>query len=101
MNIQDKLKQKLDNLTVEAKNKKKLFDYFGEENLKRLPFDEVTKVYNANTYSSCGASYRRIYLLTGIVKEWCDVADYTIDRNITKSDLEWIEKEIFKKLDKK
>lgn len=98
----EKLKQKLDSLTVEAKNKKILFDHFGEENLRRLPFQEVTKIYNTNTYSSCGASYRRIYLLSGIVKEWCDVASYSnYDKNIDEYDLEWIEEEIYKKLDEK
>ncbi|WP_018675757.1 hypothetical protein [Riemerella columbina] len=102
MTTKEKLKQKLDSLTVEAKNKKILFDHFGEENLRRLPFQEVTKIYNTNTYSSRGASYRRIYLLSGIVKEWCDVASYSnYDKNIDEYDLEWIEEEIYKKLDEK
>lgn len=101
MTPKERLKEKLDSLTVEAKNKKILFNHFGEENLRRLPFQEVTKTYNTNTYSSCGASYRKIGLLTGIVKEWCDVASYTCDKNVTKSDLKWIEEEIYKKLDEK
>lgn len=102
MTTAEKLKQKLDSLTVEAKNKKILFDHFGEENLRRLPFKTVKKICNDKSYSSVGCSYREVHLLSGVVKEWCDVASYSnYDKNIDEYDLEWIEEEIYKKLDEK
>ncbi len=97
MRVKDKLKEKLDSLTIEGKNKRRLFEHFGEENLKRLPFNIITLPNGSNSVD--GDHYREIFLLSGKVQEYCTVAGYTSEPNVTEEDLKRLEVEIFKKLD--
>lgn len=97
MSIKDKLKSRLDELTTEGRNKKKLFEHFGEDNLRRLPFNVITLHNGSNSID--GDHYREIFLLNGKVQEYCAVAGYTSEPNVTDDDLKRLEIEIFKKLD--
>ncbi|AQY21357.1 hypothetical protein AB406_0398 [Riemerella anatipestifer] len=96
MNIQEKLKQAIEQYTVTAKNQKLLEDRFGKENLKNYPFRTITIALG--TSSSHGTEYFKLNLDTFKNEQYCSVGSYG---EVTISDalIEKIEKEMFKLLE--
>lgn len=98
-NVQAKLKAKLDEFTIEGRNKRLLFEHFGESNLKRLNIPSIALKNGFNPTD--GTHYREIFLLSGKVQEFCDIAGYTQEPNITTADLKNLETEIFRILEER
>lgn len=95
MNVQDKLKQAIEQYTVTVKNQKLLEDRFGKENLKNFPFRTITITLSKST--SHGTEYFKLNLDTFKNEQYCSVGSYG---EVTISDdlMERIEEEMFKLL---
>ena len=95
MTRKEKLKKVLDSKSIRGKNKKILDDYFGEENLKRLPFKKVYFKANDNPYDDVRYDCN---LLTG--KFECVALCYKEEEILTEYFLKRIEEIILKKIEK-
>lgn len=94
----EKLSQKLESITKESKNLKLLNEYFGEDNLKKLPFKNI-EIGGLYTNSWDGSHTLEVYFQNGRVHQSCSVSDVG-DILIGESELKIIEKAIHEKLDK-
>lgn len=98
MDAKEKLKKRLEEMTKESQNLKKLNDYFGEENLKKLPFKSIS-IGGLYTNSWDGSHTLQVNFETGQIHQSCTVADVG-DILIKESELVIIEKAIYEQLDK-
>ena len=94
----EKLAEKLAELTKENKNLKLMHEYFGKENIEKLPFKNIS-IGGLYTNSWDGSHTLRVDFLTGKVHQSCSVADVG-DILITESELKIIEKAIYERLEK-
>lgn len=94
----EKLTEKLAELTKENKNLKLMYEYFGKENIEKLPFKNIS-IGGLYTNSWDGSHTLRVDFLTGKVHQSCSVADIG-DILIGESELKIIEKAIYERLEK-
>lgn len=95
--VKDILKQLLDSKENKSLNLKKLNEYFGEENLKRLE----NKNLRINLYSNSwdGQHVLEVDLNTGLSKQYYDWGDVSNDLLLNEMHLKKIKEEIFKNLE--
>ena len=94
----ERLSKKLAEITQESKNLKLMHEYFGKENIKKLPFKTIS-IGGLYTNSWDGSYTLVVNFLTGRVYQSCTVADVG-DILITESELKIIEEAIHVRLEK-
>ena len=94
----EKLTEKLAELTKEHKNLKLMYEYFGKENIEKLPFKNIS-IGGLYTNSWDGSHTLKVDFLTGRVHQSCSVADVG-DILIKETELKIIEKAIYERLEK-
>lgn len=94
----EKLTEKLAELTKEHKNLKLMHEYFGKDNIEKLPFKNIS-IGGLYTNRWDGSHTLKVDFLTGRVHQSCSVADIG-DILIKESELKIIEKAIYERLEK-
>ena len=92
------LSKKLAEITQESKNLKLMHEYFGKENIEKLPFKNIS-IGGLYTNSWDGSHTLYVNFVTGRVHQSCTVADVG-DILIKESELKIIEKAIHERLEK-
>ena len=98
LSAKERLSKKLAEITQESKNLKLMHEYFGKENIEKLPFKNIT-VCGLYTNSWDGSHTLDVNFITGKVHQSCSVADIG-DILIKESELKIIEKAIHERLEK-
>lgn len=94
----ERLSKKLGEITQESKNLKLMHEYFGKENIEKLPFKSIS-IGGLYTNSWDGSHTLDVNFVTGKVHQSCTVADVG-DILITESELKIIEEAIHVRLGK-
>ena len=98
LSAKERLSKKLAEITQESKNLKLMNEYFGKENIEKLPFKNIT-IGGLYTNSWDGSHTLDVNFVTGRVHQRCSVADIG-DILIKESELKIIEKAIHERLEK-
>ena len=98
LSAKERLSKKLAEITQESKNLKLMHEYFGKENIEKLPFKNIT-IGGLYTNSWDGSHTLEVNFVTGRVHQSCTVADVG-DILIKESELKIIEKAIHERLEK-
>lgn len=94
-NVKEKLKEAINNYSIQSHNKKILEEHFGSENLKNLPFSYLKVLLSYN--DSDGNEYLEIDFKTFKIDHYCMIADMG-EPLLSESMVKAIEQELFKML---
>lgn len=92
--FKDKLADLIERKETYYKNKQKLNEHFGEDNLSKIKQKVFEYKFSENSWD--GAWFRCINIQTGFIEEYCSIANGETNCEIKEKDLKFLEEEFIK-----